>query len=172
MIKIHRAISTCLGIGFIGRGSGTVAALVAAVLWYLFCKAGAGAVIQITTMVVISAVGVWSASMVEAGWGKDSSKVVIDEVAGMCTSLLFVPVTIKWVVIGLVLFRFFDIVKPWPVSWADRELKGGLGVMFDDMLAGLYPILIYLILMLEAQFMHGGNLLVPVTRFLGGTYVH
>ncbi|MBY0407982.1 MAG: phosphatidylglycerophosphatase A, partial [Rickettsiales bacterium] len=73
--------------------------------------------------------------------------------------------------VGFVLFRLFDIFKPWPVSLADRKIKGGLGVMFDDMLAGLYPVLVYLLLMVEAQYFQSGHLLLPLMNFLGGDYV-
>jgi phosphatidylglycerophosphatase A len=55
--------------------------------------------------------------------------------------MTFAPVGWQWMLIGFVLFRFFDIVKPWPVSWADKELHGGLGIMLDDVVAGFYTAL-------------------------------
>jgi len=73
----------------------------------------------------------------EAKWGKDSYRIVIDEVAGMCLSLLFIPVRWQYMVIGLLLFRFFDIAKPLYIRKME-QLHGGWGVMMDDMLAGLY----------------------------------
>ena len=91
--------------------------------------------IAVTAVVII--IGIWSSNVVEKDWGKDSSRVVIDEVAGMCISLLFVPITIQWIVIALVLFRFFDIVKPVYIRKAEA-LPGGWGVMTDDILAGVY----------------------------------
>ena len=75
--------------------------------------------------------------MVEPIWGKDHGRVVIDEVAGMCISLLFVPVTIGYVLAGLILFRFFDIAKPLFIRKLEL-LPGGWGVMMDDILAGVY----------------------------------
>jgi phosphatidylglycerophosphatase A len=51
-----------------------------------------------------------------------------------------VPVTWQWILLGFVLFRVFDIVKPWPVKIADAKMKGGFGIMFDDVLAGLYAL--------------------------------
>jgi hypothetical protein len=71
-----------------------------------------------------------------------------------------------------VLFRLFDILKPWPVSVADAKIKGGFGVMFDDMLAGLYPVLVYLVILVEAHFFGSERVLLPVMNFLGGSYVH
>jgi phosphatidylglycerophosphatase A len=82
-------------------------------------------------------IGIWSAGVVENDWGKDSSRVVIDEVAGMCIGLLFVPVNVKWMITALLLFRFFDIVKPLYIRRLEK-LPGGWGVMADDILAGIY----------------------------------
>lgn len=71
---------------------------------------------------------------------KDPSAIVWDEFVGMWISLLFVPLAWHWWALAFALFRFFDILKPWPVSWADRKLRGGLGVMCDDLVAGLYAL--------------------------------
>jgi phosphatidylglycerophosphatase A len=74
---------------------------------------------------------------VEKEWGKDSSKVVVDEAAGMMISLLFVPVTLSYVATGFILFRLLDITKPLLIRRTE-SLPGGWGVMMDDMIAGLY----------------------------------
>ena len=68
----------------------------------------------------------------------DPQWIVIDEVVGLWITLAVVPLNIIWYVIGFGLFRFFDIFKPWPVSWADRHVPGALGIMLDDVLAGIY----------------------------------
>lgn len=70
-------------------------------------------------------------------WDVDSNKVVVDEVAGMVISLLFIPAKIKYVVFAFVLFRFFDIVKPLGIRRSEK-LPSGWGVMADDVLAGIY----------------------------------
>jgi phosphatidylglycerophosphatase A len=62
---------------------------------------------------------------------------VWDEFAGYFITMIAAPTGWQWIVIGFVLFRFFDILKPWPISLADKKLKGGFGIMFDDILAGL-----------------------------------
>ncbi len=136
MMTIHKWITSCLGIGYI-KGGGTIAAMVTCVAWWLLQKDGmnTGMMIAVTSLVII--IGIWSSTIVEKDWGKDSSRVVIDEVAGMCISLLFVPITIQWIVTALVLFRFFDIVKPLYIRKAEA-LPGGWGVMTDDILAGVY----------------------------------
>jgi phosphatidylglycerophosphatase A len=86
---------------------------------------------------MLTAAGIWSANEVEPYWGKDSSRVVIDEAAGICISLLFVPVTPVHVLVALLLFRFFDIVKPLFIRRMEKR-PGGWGVMLDDVLAGIY----------------------------------
>lgn len=71
--------------------------------------------------------------------GSDPQEIVIDEVAGVFLLLSVMSPNLISYAVGFALFRYFDIYKPWPVSWADKWVKGGLGVMLDDMLAGLYP---------------------------------
>jgi phosphatidylglycerophosphatase A len=136
MIKFHQLFAGCLGIGYI-RGGGTVAAVVCCAAWWLVQQDGNFHPVMIAVTAVITIAGVWSANRVEPGWGKDSSRIVIDEAAGMCISLLFVPVTLKYLVVGLLLFRFFDIVKPMYIRKTE-SLPGGWGVMMDDVLAGIY----------------------------------
>ena len=133
----HKITSTSLGIGYIGKGAGTVAAVATCLVWYFCLSAGSNFLIPAVITVLISALGIWSANIVEAQWGKDHQRVVIDEVAGMCIALLWIPVTPLHVVIALLLFRFFDIVKPLYIKRLENW-PGGWGVMFDDILAGVY----------------------------------
>lgn len=71
----------------------------------------------------------------------DHPGIVWDEIAGYWVAMLAAPKGWWWVVAGFLLFRLFDIVKPWPISWADKRLEGGFGIMFDDLLAGIYACL-------------------------------
>ncbi len=85
--------------------------------------------------------GVWISKIFIQRFGKeDPQAIVIDEVAGQWLVLLAVPTERFYYATGFVLFRFFDIVKPWPANWADRHIKGGLGVMLDDILVTPYAI--------------------------------
>jgi phosphatidylglycerophosphatase A len=96
---------------------------------------------------VVFFVGIWAADAYTAETGvADPGPVVIDEVAGLWLTLaLAASLDPAHYVAGFVFFRLADILKPWPVGWADREIKGGLGVMVDDILAGLYAaLLLYL----------------------------
>jgi phosphatidylglycerophosphatase A len=134
---IAKFISTCLGIGYIRKGAGTVAAFVGCVAWYFIQVRGVNLLFDFITILLLTIFGIWSASVVEAEWGKDSNRVVIDELLGMCISLFLIPVELKYIALAFVLFRFFDIVKPLYIRKAEA-LPGGWGVMADDVLAGIY----------------------------------
>jgi phosphatidylglycerophosphatase A len=133
----HKLFSTSLGIGYIGKGAGTVAAVFCCICWYFAWASGYQPLTALIVTAIITLLGIWSSNVVSKIWGKDPSRVVIDEVAGMCISLLFVPVTIKYLVVALILFRFFDIVKPLFIKKMEK-LSGGWGIMLDDALAGIY----------------------------------
>jgi len=133
----HKLISTSLGIGYIGKGAGTVAAVACCICWYFAWAAGYQPIPSLVITFAITLIGVWSSSVVSKIWGKDPARVVIDEVAGMCISLLFIPVSIKYIIAALLLFRFFDIVKPLFIRRIEK-LPSGWGIMLDDVLAGVY----------------------------------
>ena len=139
MIKISKIIATVCGIGFIKKGSGTVAAIMYCIVWFLL--ADFSHVAQVFLLILILIAGVLSATEVEKIWGKDSYRVVIDEVAGMIIALLFIPREIKYLLAALALFRFFDILKPLGIKKMER-LPVGWGVMADDVLAGIYSLVI------------------------------
>jgi phosphatidylglycerophosphatase A len=130
-------VATAGGAGYSPWAPGTCGTLVAVPLAYALFRAGLLAY-ALGTLVVI-AVGAWAAGRVcRLYQAEDVQLIVIDEVAGYLVTVA--PVVPTWwhLLVGFGLFRLFDIVKPWPVSWADRRVHGGLGVMLDDLLAGLY----------------------------------
>ena len=89
------------------------------------------------------AAGLWaSARYLKYSTSKDPGAIVIDETAGQLLALALVPVEFWWYAAGFILFRIADIFKPWPASWADRSLKGAMGVMTDDIFAGLYALVV------------------------------
>jgi len=136
MRRMHKIIATCFGIGYL-KGGGTYAALLYTMIRYFTRAGGNNILAQLAVFLLICIAGVWSSFVVEKEWGKDSSKVVIDEVAGMCITLLFVPVRWPYLLAGFILFRFFDIVKPLYLKKIEH-LPGGWGVMLDDLGAGCY----------------------------------
>lgn len=146
MIKLHEILSSFFGIGYIRKGGGTVAAIATALIWYV-AVAVPDSGMAIGTVLLVIVYGIWAGNVVEKKWGKDSSKVVIDEVAGMLVALLFIPVTVLNVFVALVLFRFFDILKPLLIRRLEK-LPGGWGVMGDDVLAGIYSNIVLQVLLL------------------------
>lgn len=151
-MKIKKAIASVLGIGYVGKGGGTLAALFYCIVWLLLPAAYTDSVWQIVVTFFITAIGIVCANAVDAVWGKDSSKVVIDEVAGMAIALLFVPQKLVYVLIALVLFRFFDILKPLGIRSLEKWSKGW-GVMADDVLAGVYALLLIQLLFLCQRYL-------------------
>lgn len=137
MLKLHKIIASVFGIGYVGKGGGTIAAAAYCLLWMLQPGGNYANTVQVLIAIAVLVLGVWSGNIVDAFWGKDSSKVVIDEVAGMIVTLIFIPVNIKFGLTGLVLFRFFDIAKPLLIKKMEL-LPKGWGVMADDILAGFY----------------------------------
>ena len=139
MIKVHSLLASVGGIGYIGKGGGTVAAVAYCIVWFLLPAGLWQTNWQVTVPVIILIIGTWSSNFIDPYWGKDSNKVVIDEVAGMSIGLLYVPHNFWYMLISLVSFRFFDIVKPLGVRKAE-SLPKGWGVMADDTLAGIYAL--------------------------------
>lgn len=80
--------------------------------------------------------------------GEDHKAIVWDEFAGAWLSIMLLPFNLVWWIVAFLLFRLFDIAKPWPVGWADKHLHGGLGIMLDDILAGLMTAAILFIVQL------------------------
>ncbi|MCH8196784.1 MAG: phosphatidylglycerophosphatase A [Proteobacteria bacterium] len=131
-------VATGFGIGRLPWAPGTWGSLAALplawVMWWQSGPAGVG-----VAALAAFAAG-WGASdvYIRASGAEDPPEIVIDEIAGQLLTLSVVPADVVLYAAGLVLFRLVDIFKPWPVSWAETRLKGGLGVMADDFLASLY----------------------------------
>lgn len=166
-------LATWFGAGLSPVVSGTAGSLAALPFAFVIQFTLGSAWLMIASLLIFC-IGVWASDeYLRHNPGKDDpGQIVIDEVAGQWLLLSVLYPTWQSYLIGFLLFRLFDIIKPWPVSLADQKIKGGLGVMFDDMLAALYPIVIYLIITVEAQFLGSQKLLHSVINFLGGSYVH
>jgi len=111
-------------------------------------------ILYLLFVTILFLIGCWSSGITAKALGvHDHPGIVIDEIVGYLITMLFVPVTWYWVILGFLFFRLFDIWKPWPVSIADKKLKGGLGVMLDDVLAALYSLLSLHIVIWSVQFL-------------------
>ena len=152
-IRMHKLAASGLGIGYIGGGGGTAASIAACTGWYFLFREGVFSSMPWQPLLTAAAavLCIWSAGVVEAFWGKDDRKVVLDEMAGMGVSLLFLPVAAGYLLAALILFRFFDIAKPLFIRKAEG-LGGGWGVVADDLLAGLYTnIILHAVFYLSAM---------------------
>lgn len=137
MNQLALALATFGYVGFFPIAPGTAGSLAALVLFALVRWLGMPE-FELATIVVVLVGGIWAASVTERMLGlKDPGPIVIDEVLGMLVTLALVPVSLAGVVVGFVLFRFFDVVKPYPAARMEH-LKGGAGVMLDDAVAGVY----------------------------------
>jgi phosphatidylglycerophosphatase A len=150
------AIAT-VGVGYLPLAPGTWGSLVGVGIYLLLRYAAINLghttflFLELASIVIITLAGIWAASQTERITGrKDPGKVVVDEVAGQLISLL--PITLvpfwlswkPWVIVSFILFRFFDIVKPYPARQMER-LHGGLGIMCDDLVAGVYAAVVVLV---------------------------
>jgi len=136
-LSFRRLIYTGLGLGLAPKMPGTFGTLLGLPLWWLASGLTWPAYLGLTVFIFL--LGWWAAHKAESDLGRhDAPEVVIDEVAGYLVTMFLAP-PLPWVMLwGFVFFRLFDILKPWPVGWADRKLPGAFGVMMDDVLAGVY----------------------------------
>ena len=131
-------LATWFGSGLLPKAPGTWGSLAALPFaWAIQVSLGNTALIAATIAIFI--IGVWASNVTAAKMeSQDPGQIVIDEVCGQWMVLCVVPPDLFYYFLGFILFRFADIKKPWPVSWADQNIKGGLGIMVDDVLAGVY----------------------------------
>ena len=107
----------------------------------------------IIAIAILFILGIWgSGRYAKAQASDDPASVVIDEVVGMWIALLFTPFTVGWWIVAFLAFRLFDIVKPPPANWIDRNMHGGFGIMLDDVVAGVYAGVLIWALMAIKQF--------------------
>jgi phosphatidylglycerophosphatase A len=137
MSILARAIATVGGVGYSPVAPGTCGTAVTVPLaWALSGMTWWGFVIVV---VAVTLIGIWAAYGADAAWGThDSGRIVVDETAGYLATMTFVDRS-RWdvLLIGFIVFRALDIVKPPPIRWFDENLPGGVGVVLDDVVAGV-----------------------------------
>ncbi|MDJ0805533.1 MAG: phosphatidylglycerophosphatase A [Gammaproteobacteria bacterium] len=95
------------------------------------------------TLLVAFVAGIWLCEQTSRDLGvHDHGGIVWDEIVGYLLTMAFAPAGWWWLIIGFMLFRLFDILKPWPIRTIDRQVRGGFGIMLDDLLAGIYALLV------------------------------
>lgn len=139
--RLSLAVATALGVGYVPFAPGTFGSLAGLALFFATRAVGQAVGAPWLDLVVIPIVyflGVWAATGAEAHFGHiDPGPVVIDEVLGMLVTLVCVPVSVTGALVGFVLFRIFDVIKPPPCNRLEA-LPGGWGVMSDDLMAAIY----------------------------------
>ena len=142
---IPAILATGFGSGYCPVAPGTAGALLATVIWLaytLFFPPTTCIVLTVALTLLFTVLGVWATNKVIPFWGEDPRRVVIDEMVGVWIPLIAAPAGNLWYALAsFVLFRFFDIAKPLGVRQMER-FPGGIGVMADDILAGIYSLFI------------------------------
>jgi len=137
--------ATGFGVGYSPIAPGTLGTLVAIPVYYFLSNISSP--IYEITLIGFFFLSVWMSENAEIFFGKkDDPRIVIDEMMGFLITMLWVPKTTRFIIIGFFLFRFFDILKPFPIRRFEKRLKRGFGVVLDDVIAGVYSNIILHIL--------------------------
>ncbi len=125
------------GSGLAKKAPGTFGTLAAVPVYWLFAQTNS--LIYSILTIIVTVVGVWLCDSAAKKLAEhDFGGIVWDEIAGYLITLWFVSYSVQAMLWGFVLFRFFDILKPWPIRWIDKQVGGGLGIMLDDVLAAVF----------------------------------
>ena len=133
-------LSFGLGSGLSPIAPGTMGTLIAIPLFLILATQSVH--IYLVFVVIAFLIGCWSSAYTSKSLQiHDHPGIVIDEIVGYLITMILVPVYWYWVILGFIFFRIFDIWKPWPISIADKHIKGGIGIMLDDVIAGILALL-------------------------------
>jgi len=142
MNRFFLILATGFGVGYSPVAPGTLGTLVAIPIYY-FLSENPSPLYEIT-LIGFFFLSVWISENAEVFFRKkDDSRIVIDEMMGFLITMLWVPKTTLFIIFGFILFRFFDILKPFPIRHLEKRLKGGFGVVLDDVMAGIYANIIF-----------------------------
>jgi len=134
-------IAKWISLGF-GSGKGPVApgtfgTMVGVLIYFILSDINVYLYIGIT--IAFYYLGVWASQVYSDHLGvHDHGSIVWDEIVGYMITMIAIPAEWQWMLLGFILFRLFDIWKPWPIRWLDEKVHGGTGIMIDDVLAGIY----------------------------------
>lgn len=129
------------GSGLAPKAPGTAGTVLGLPLYWLIAAATPDQAIRLLLLIAAFLLGIWACGRSGRALGvADHGGMVWDEIVAFALVLLFTPGGWRWIVLAFALFRLFDILKPWPIRFADRHLKNGFGVMFDDLLAAGYAL--------------------------------
>ena len=129
------------GSGLAPKAPGTFGTLAAIPIYLLIAGWPLAAYLLLTLIACVA--GIWICGRAARDFGvHDHPAIVWDEIAGFLITMIAAPAGFVWLVLGFLLFRLFDILKPWPIGWLDRRVGGGTGIMIDDIVAGVFAALV------------------------------
>lgn len=167
-----RFIGTWFGVGLFPKAAGTMGSIAALPFAYVI-QIYWGNMALLAAAIISFVVGCIACEKYLPFTDRlDPREMVIDEVHGQWLLLAFMPPTLTAYLTGLALFRFFDILKPWPISVADRKIHGGFGIMFDDTLAAVYPLFLAWLAVVIGQLTGHPHVLESIRNFLGEGHVY
>lgn len=139
MSRIAALIATWFGSGYLPKAPGTWGSLAALPFAWVILNFFPGPYLLLAASGALLFVGVWASALHSQTLGShDAGEIVVDEVVGQWIVLAVAPYSPLGWLAAFLLFRFFDVVKPWPISWIDKRVTGGWGIMLDDVVAGLF----------------------------------
>ena len=145
------------GAGLSPKAPGTMGTLVAIPIYLLL--ANLPGLVYLLAVAALIGVGVWACDKVATELGQDDPPAIVwDEIVGFLVAMAAAPViSLAWIIMGFLLFRLFDIYKPWPVSWAENRFTGGVGIIADDLVAGAmtWVVLTFMAMIVSASLGHG-----------------
>ena len=151
MKQLAKFIALGFGSGMAPIAPGTFGTIVAIPLYLLIQDLALPIYLGIVAVTLV--IGIWACQVYSDMLGvHDHNSIVWDEVVGYLITMVLAPPGWQWLLIGFIAFRFFDIAKPWPINLLDKHVKGGFGIMVDDVLAGVYGLLTVYGLSLYLEF--------------------
>ncbi|MGY8813934.1 MAG: phosphatidylglycerophosphatase A family protein [Gammaproteobacteria bacterium] len=128
-----------LGSGYMPKAPGTMGTVVGVVLYLILYKLAW--FYYLALVILLFLIGIWICGVTARELQvHDHPSIVWDEIVGYLVTMIFAPAGWWWILLGFVLFRLFDIFKPWPINLLDKHIKGGLGIMIDDLIAGIFSL--------------------------------
>ncbi len=138
------------GSGLAAKAPGTFGTLAAVPLYLLLAQLPLSWYLAVTLVCVLAGIYICDKAAKDMGV-HDHGAIVWDEVAGLLITMIAAPAGILWLAVGFVLFRLFDILKPWPIRWLDAKVEGGFGIMIDDVLAGIFALICLQVIVFISQ---------------------
>ncbi len=154
MTRLAELIATWFGSGYLPKAPGTWGSLAALPFAWVILSFFPGPYVLLVASAILLPVGVWASTLHSETLGThDAGEIVVDEVVGQWIVLSVAPFSLLGWLAAFVLFRIFDVLKPWPISWIDKRISGGWGIMLDDVVAGIFGALsVLLIVFVVGEF--------------------